>query len=490
MATAGEATPETLILSDMHLADAEPENPKRPLWRAYKQRRFFVDEDFGRLLEHYAEQAGGPIELILNGDIFDFDSITQQPDRPQGPTSWLSRLRGLPSEEWMSCFKINLIVRDHPVWFAALADFVKKGHRAVFVIGNHDAELHWPSVQAKVQDALGLPDEDRARVTFATAFYLSGGDTFVSHGHLYDPLCAEKNPIDPLILVRGRPRVRLPFGDMAMRYMLNGMGYFNPHAAANYVMTGRQYVGFFFRFMVRDQPFMLWTWFWSASATLVLSLRDFLKPEMRDPLRVEEKTADVAERANTHPSVVRRVMALNEPSACTDPFTIARVLWLDRGLFFVAVVYLAVQLLLTVNFIAPVSPWWGLLFLVLLFPPFLLYSFRVSPQDTTDRLLTERRAELLHEITGAKTAVFGHTHGPLVREVGPMTYVNGGFWSAAFEEPTCETRIGTQTFVRLAPSGGEGPRRPELLEWPPGGEAPRPFAPGGRAAPRPSLTGG
>ena len=59
----------------------------------------------------------------------------------------------------------------------------------------------------------------------------------MSHGHLYDPYCTEKNPIDPLILVHGRPRVRVPFGDMAMRYMLNGMGYFNPHASENYIMS-------------------------------------------------------------------------------------------------------------------------------------------------------------------------------------------------------------------------------------------------------------
>lgn len=477
MARDAEARPETIIVSDMHLADAEPIRARRPHWRAYKQRRFFIDDDFARLLEHYAGGGEDPIELVLNGDIFDFDSITQLPEDPAGPISWLSRIRGLPSEEWMSGFKMRLIIEDHPTWFEALGRFVARGNRAVFVIGNHDAELHWPSVQELVKGALHLPEEALGRVSFATAFYLSAGDTFIGHGHLYDPLCAEKNPIDPLILVHGRPRVRLPFGDMAMRYMLNGMGYFNPHATANYVMTAREYVQFFFRFMFKDQPFMLFTWFWSALATLVLSLRDFWHPEMRDPLLVEEKTEAIAARSNTTPSVVRRMMALNEPSACTNPLKIARVLWLDRGVLFLAAFYVAAQLLLAVNFVWPISPWWGLVFLVLTFPPFLFYSFRVAPQDTEDRLLSERRAELVHEITGAKTAVFGHTHGPMLKQVGPMTYVNGGFWSAAFKEPTCETRIGTQTYVRLPPSG-EGPRRAELLEWPPGADAPRRYGSG------------
>jgi UDP-2,3-diacylglucosamine pyrophosphatase LpxH len=480
--------PETIIVSDMHLADAEPVVPRRPYWRAYKQARFFIDDDFARLLRHVQAQATGPVELILNGDIFDFDSITRLPERMEGPASWIVRFRGLPSEEWMSLFKIDLIIAEHPTWFEALRSFVAQGHRAVFVIGNHDAELHWPSVQERVRRALEPEVEGEAsHVTFATAFYISGGDTFVSHGHLYDPLCTEKSPIDPLILVHGRPRIRLPFGDMAMRYMLNGMGYFNPHATANYVMSAREYAAFFFQFMARTQPLLIWTWFWSALATLILSLRDFWRPEMRDPMLVEEKTESVAKRSNTTAAVVRRVMALNEPSACTDPVQVARVLWLDRGVLFLATLYLAWQLLLTVNFVWPISPWWGLLFLLLLFPPFLLYSFRVSPTDTQDNLLDERRAQHLSNITGTRTVVFGHTHGPLVRQVGPMTYVNGGFWSPAFKEPTCETRLGTQTYVRLAPRLA-GPRPPELLEWPPGGEAPRPFVAPEADAPDAALT--
>ncbi|CAN0546940.1 unnamed protein product [Laminaria digitata] len=206
---------------------------------------------------------------------------------------------------------------------------------------------------------------------------------------------------------------------MAMRYMLNGMGYFNPHASEYYVMSARQYAEFFFRFMLRQQPLLLVTWFWSALATLILSLRDFWHPEMRDPLLVEEKTDAIAARANTTSSVVRQVMALNEPSACTSPVKVARVLWLDRGLLFLATLYVAGQLLLAVNFVWPISPWWGLLFVALLFPLFLLYSFRVSPQDPGDTLLTEKRATLLHQITGAKNVVFGHTHDPRPKRLAP-----------------------------------------------------------------------
>lgn len=464
---------ETVVLSDLHLTDAEPESDKRPYWRAFRQRRFFVDEDFGRLLDYVVSRANGPVELILNGDTFDFDSIVSIPDETPGPVSWLSHFRGMPSEEWMSLYKTDRIIADHDKWFAALRRFVVEGDRTVvFVIGNHDVELHWPSVQARIIEALDLPDDRLDRVTFAPSFYISGEDTFVSHGHLFDPLCTEPTPSNPLITIRGRPRVRIPFGDMAARYMLNGMGYFNPHSSGNFIMTASEYFAFFFKYMARTQPFLLWTWFWSAMMTLFLSLRDFWTPAMRDPLVVEEKTQMMAERSNATPSMVRQLEALAVPSACTAPLTIARVLWLDRGLLFLAVLYLAFQATLAVNFVWPISPWWILLFLALLFPGFIIYSFRVAPAEDKISLMTEERAHVIHRVTGTTQAVFGHTHIPVIENIGPLHYVNGGFWSPAFREPTCENRIGTQTFVWIKPA--DGPRRAKLFEWPPGGEEPAP----------------
>src|SRR6266545_5789009 len=261
----------------MHLSEPTRADERRPLWMAFKRRDFFIDDDFARFLVYIEAAAATPVELILNGDIFDFDSVTELP-AGDARVDWLAHRRGLASEEWMSVFKIDVIIREHPTWFSALAGFLARGHRAVFVIGNHDAELFWPSVQRRICDALGVetpatlvediePPPRPGAVTFCNWFYLSGGDTYVSHGHQYDPHCTVKDPIDPLIQVKGRPRVRVPFGDLAARYMLNGMGYFNPHASDNYIMTARSYLRFFFKYMLRTQPLLIWTWFWGALVT-------------------------------------------------------------------------------------------------------------------------------------------------------------------------------------------------------------------------------
>lgn len=127
----------TVVLSDVHLCEAEPVDPKRPLWKKFKQRELFIDPCFARFLDYIQTVTEGPIELVFNGDLFDFDSVTALPEEPKFPVSWLERRRGLHPEERKSLWKIRLVLRDHHVWFDALRAFLLAGNRLVFVIGNH-----------------------------------------------------------------------------------------------------------------------------------------------------------------------------------------------------------------------------------------------------------------------------------------------------------------------------------------------------------------
>ncbi|MEM1031607.1 MAG: metallophosphoesterase [Myxococcota bacterium] len=477
----------TLVVSDLHLSEAQEIDPKRPLWMAYKHARHFVDDDFARFLDHVVAVADGPVELVLNGDIFDFDNIITLPEAPEGRIDGLARLRGLGSEEWMSRFKIARIIADHPVFFDALRGFVAGGHRVIFITGNHDLELHWPSVQGLVREAIGVPGEAPPHdapsrdgsVTFCTWFYLSEGDTFITHGHQYDPLCAVPDMIEPFIEVDGKPRVRIAFGDLAERYMLNGMGYFNPHASSNYIMSLGAYVRFFFRYMVRTQPLLAWSWLWSAVVTLVVSLRDHWRPALRDPLRVDDRVAAIAANSRATPSMVRQLQALDvAPASAHQPLAIIRELWLDRAFLLAAVLAVAWQAVLHVNIAWPVSPWWGLLALVVLLPPYFVYATRVKSGVFSAPLLDAERAALIHRITDADTVVMGHTHEPVDTRMGPVRYINGGFWSPAFDSPDCRRRIGTQTFVWIRPRPRSGlVRSATLYAWPPGAGAPVPYQP-------------
>jgi hypothetical protein len=147
----------TAVVSDLHLCESEPLNHKHPLWKKFKSKDFFFDVEFFSFLKFiHGEAQGKTVELILNGDIFDFDSVTSFPQEPGYHVSWLETRRGLDSEKEKSIYKIEVILKDHPIWVEALTWFVSEGHRVVFVIGNHDVELNWLDVQKKILELLNL----------------------------------------------------------------------------------------------------------------------------------------------------------------------------------------------------------------------------------------------------------------------------------------------------------------------------------------------
>ena len=461
---------DTVVISDLHLSDADTGRTDKPFWKAYKRKEHFFDDDLIRMLKHVEADAEGSVELVLNGDVFDFDNVVAIPQNPPKKVSWLARWRGLGSEEWMSQFKIRRILDDHELLFKFLGQFVARGNHIVFVHGNHDLELAWPSVRHEVLRAMGEEHEEKVRgnVRFCDWFYVSEGDTYVSHGHMYDPFCAVRHTIDPRIKLRpgGPELVRLGFGDLSERYILNGMGYFNPHASSNYIMSATEYVRFFWRYMAKTQPFLLFTWLSGSLVTFYVTMRHHLAPRVKNPLRIEERVGELAQASRVEPKVVRQLHALNVAPAASNPLRVLRELWLDRALLLVAAFYVASQVFLTANIVLPASIWWFLIPLFLMLPFFTAYAIGVKSQVFQGPMINEETADLIYKITGCTRLIFGHNHQPEHGRIGSVEYVNSGFWSPAYQEPECINRIGTQTFIWLRSVAEQRERRAELWEWP------------------------
>jgi hypothetical protein len=193
---------------------------------------------------------------------------------------------------------------------------------------------------------------------------------------------------------------------------------------------------------------------------------------MRDPLLVDDKVRSIATRSQATPAMVRKLNALQVPSATDNPFRIARELWLDRAFFLLVALFLAWQVVLHINIAWPISPLWVFVPSMIFIVPYVAYAASVRPTVFATPLLTERLAELIFKITGAKRVVFGHTHQPQCEEVGPVTFYNGGFWSKAFADPECTIRLGEQTFVWIRPRDDGGQRTAELCEWTASAETP------------------
>jgi UDP-2,3-diacylglucosamine pyrophosphatase LpxH len=468
----------TIVVSDIHLADAEEHDPRRPLWKRFKRREHFVDEAFKSFLEYIRTQATSPAELVLNGDIFDFDSVmaipTPQSLGPSVKISWLEKIRGLNSEEAKSRFKIGVILDTHPVWVEAIRSFILEGHRVVFVIGNHDLELHWPSVRQDILSRFNLPGEKISSVRFCEWFYISNQDTLIEHGNQYDAYCLCSNPIHPLIKKGSRILVRTPFGNLAGKFMINGMGLMNPHATGHYIKSSVWgYITFYYRYMIKTQPFLLWTWFWSAFATLIYSVTEGLLPALSDPLTVDARLEDIARRSNSSVWVVLALKEVHAHPAIYNPIKILRELWLDRAILLGFIIFGSFQFFSVLNVFAHVSLWWFVIPLALLIPIFIFYARSVQSEVNATQNSAMEMASLSARITKVKRIVQGHTHDELHRILSAQSnqdkdeieILNTGTWSPAYQDVECSKPYGRKCFAWIRPQETSSQRMSQLYEW-------------------------
>jgi Uncharacterized protein conserved in bacteria len=455
----------TAIISDLHLCEAEPVNLKYPLWKKFKTREFFFDDTFELFVKKMEEMSGGqPVELILNGDIFDFDSVLKIPDEPVFRIHWLERHRGLYPREERSRYKISVILKDHAKFVNVLKDFILRGNRAIFVIGNHDLELHYPSVQAEVLQHLDLPEDKRDQVRFVEWFYISNQDTLIEHGNQYDPYCVCEDPVNPFVKGYNYVTLKLPFGNLACRYILNGLGFFNPHVDTNYIMTLPQYIKFFIKYMLRAQPLLILTWLGGSLITLAESFLDRLASPIRNPLKIEDRVAAIAEKANAEPRMVRELKELFVGPAASQPFLLARELWLDRAFIVFIAFFLIFEVMVFVRSVFEISMFWAFIPLFMLLPFFLFYSKSITSLVSGYKEPDDRVLAMTSAITKVSRVIYGHTHHPRHEIIGSVEHLNSGCWSPAFLDVECTKPVDQKTFVWISPDN-VGVRQAELMKF-------------------------
>jgi UDP-2,3-diacylglucosamine pyrophosphatase LpxH len=218
-----------IIVSDLHLGAgfAEEGNALED---------FTQDAEFVQLLKEVREESDADCmecELILDGDIMEFLQVPSLDEF--GPTKAYPCEDYRSSSEEDSLKKVKLIIAGHPVFFAALRDFLNSAHplRQVTIIkGNHDVNLHWMAVQDRIREAVAATGERRPLLTFEERC-ISREGIYVEHGNQY----AEKvnrfhnfeEPYDPahedqLVLVPGSRFVIDFFNDVERRrYWIDGV---------------------------------------------------------------------------------------------------------------------------------------------------------------------------------------------------------------------------------------------------------------------------
>lgn len=402
------------VVSDLHLWQATDHDD---LWMRYRQRRFLPDSQFAALIEKLCVQIEpGDLTLVLNGDIFDFDLPPVEHGYPVPGRS--------PRTEKESVERLGLILADHKLFLSTLAMLLLRGDRIVFVAGNHDLQLNYPSVQRLLMDSIvascdvestvGNRRELRKQLSFRSWFWSESG-IHVEHGNQYDPYCAVRDPEWPY-LVSGR--LQTTVGTLVLEHLIGRLGYFNPNVERSYLLTTKEYLQHFLRYYWRSPRSLLRTFFVGSVRILfeLLAENGILGPGQRDSSLYPP---DAAAHATLFATIDYRATM--------------RLLRIDRMLMLLGVLWTLLLGML----------WWPLGAVCVL----ILYigCSWLSPERSFD--LSDVCSEVSKTMRrigcfyGSRAVIFGHTHAPEGRWESGVFYGNSGTWVPMYHDVACSVRV-------------------------------------------------
>ncbi len=181
-----------LVVSDLHLGVGRVlENGQMN-----HLEEFYFDEKFVEFLHYYTSGrfSDAEVELILNGDIFNFLQVDYR-------GHFLTVIT-----ESVTLDIMKRVIEGHGLFFKALKDFAARdGNVVTYVVGNHDQGMLWPSARELLNQTVG-----RA-VQYKNIVYFFDG-AHVEHGHMHEAA----NRLDPkkffLKKNLAEPILNLPFG--------------------------------------------------------------------------------------------------------------------------------------------------------------------------------------------------------------------------------------------------------------------------------------
>jgi UDP-2,3-diacylglucosamine pyrophosphatase LpxH len=160
-----------LVVSDLHVGGGDP------LLDGFGRRQEAALEG---LVAAASGNSGSPlgdgddVELIINGDGFDFQMVA-----PYGT--------GGVIDASLAMEKLQNITSAHRPFFRALHAFIRQpGRHITFMTGNHDVELWFAEVRAGIMEALELSQEDERVFFCPTRSYRPLPDVYIEHGNAYD----------------------------------------------------------------------------------------------------------------------------------------------------------------------------------------------------------------------------------------------------------------------------------------------------------------
>lgn len=189
---------------------------------------FIFDQEMAEFFEYfstgdYGETSDGPVEveLVLNGDFFDFLNIPYLGEFEEGIT------------EEIALEKVNAAVRGHPVVMTALRKFASLPKKTItYLIGNHDSELFFDKVRERIVrewDPDGKYPSKKVKIIVSKDYLSYPEGLEIHHGNQFEM----SNALDfenPFIDLSNGVRVlNIPFGSVYILKIINRLKWERPN---------------------------------------------------------------------------------------------------------------------------------------------------------------------------------------------------------------------------------------------------------------------
>lgn len=426
----GVATHNLLVISDLHLGEGI-----RPLDEDDDPRVEALDEALVGFLAHYATHRldGRPWRLVVNGDMVDFIAVCLMPEQAElvhglHPDD---HIYGLGDRPHAAAAKMRRVVERHHRVFCALAGFVGQGNDLALVLGNHDAEFHWPEVQSLLRQTLAelwshrqesgergvrRPEQVSGAVSFHPWFYLEEGVAWIEHGHQYDPYCSFDDVLSPSIDQRDLdPNV----GTAILRYVAV---HFTRDPSALWGAGAFGYIGWWARQGVFKGLAILAS-YGDMARRLVAHWRQ-RRPEVveRRRERTRARLRALAQAARLPEELLLELRRLHRRPVVNDLRRLVRAIQLDRLVLLLLTPVLLVGALLALSW-----TWWPALMSVAVILP--LVRLAVEEREPVDpRAAMRKVSKAIRQRVRVPFVVFGHSHDPVAEPSEDGWYFNTGAW--------------------------------------------------------------
>ncbi len=426
-----------LIVSDLHLCNIEENSDG---WKAYKSAKYQINSDFEELLNQHKNQ---PTTLIFNGDVIDFDLVSDVPKQKDVTFDIYSdeKKRGLQPTEEKSLWKLNIVLNDQKPFFEILSDFLSyKDNNIIYVIGNHDREFHFHSLQITLVEFLkNIANEKKQpfypeNLSFEPWFFYKEGEIYVEHGNQFDYYTSFRYILDPVIVSRDKKEIALSMGNLSNRYLLTSMGYFNPHST-DYILNAFSYFWHWLKFYAFSKRGLVFNWIF-GSLKVLGKMVEYRKKLRKKPKNYDEKIEEYAKQKAIPKDKLLKIAQLHQLPIIYNRFRMWKEFWIDR--LFLASLLVGGTIALA---LVPIPLWIKLMVPLSSFPLFFFIYERITQGETIFSIEEKipSYAKKISEIIDTKIVVFGHTHKTRLFPLSNKTlFCDSGTWAPVYRHDSKE----------------------------------------------------